>query len=71
MMDMRSFYAMHFPTDGRQPHLVDLNTTSVTQTDPRTGQVVVVRIQPHPEVHMNSPEGEPMRKWRIQASHSA
>lgn len=67
-MDMQSFQAMLFPADGRQPYLVDLITTPVTQVDPRTGQAVVVNILPHPELHMNSPEGEPLRKWRVQAS---
>ena len=69
-MDMRSFQAMQFPVDGRQPHLVDLTTSSVTQLDPRTGQAIIVSSLPHPEVYMNSPEGEPMRKWRVQVGGS-
>lgn len=65
-IDMQSFEAMHFPADGRQPHLVELTTSPMTQIDPRTGQSVVVSILPHPEVHMDFPKGEQMRQWRVQ-----
>lgn len=68
MDDLLSYDAMLFPVDGRQPHLVELMTSPVTQTDPQTGQLVLVSVLPHPEVHMEVVEREGQAAWRVQVN---
>ncbi|TDL29799.1 hypothetical protein BD410DRAFT_834050 [Rickenella mellea] len=72
MDDLVTYDALLFPADGRQPHLVELMTSPVTQTNPQTGQLVLVSVMPHPEVHMDGiAEGQDAGvPWRYQIIES-
>ena len=67
MDDLLSYEAILFPADGRPPHVVELPTSPVTQTDPQTDQLILVSVMPHPEVHMDMVADDPtQRAWRVQ-----
>lgn len=70
LMDtLLSYDAIIFPADGRPPHLIDLSASPVSQTDPFTGQLILVSVLPHPEVHMdNIADNMDRRAWRWQVN---
>ena len=66
MDNLLSYDAILFPADGRPPHVVELPTSPVTQTDPQTGQLMLVSVMPHPEVHMDMIGDDPdQRPWQF------
>ncbi|KLO16379.1 hypothetical protein SCHPADRAFT_887856 [Schizopora paradoxa] len=67
MDTLLSYDAIIFPADGRPPHLIELSASPVSQTDPFTGQLILVSVLPHPEVHMdNIADNMDRRAWRWQ-----
>ena len=72
MDDLLSYDTILFPADVRQPLIVELPATPVTQTDPLTGQLVLVSFFPHPGVHMDGIADDPSRRaWGWQVSSSS
>ncbi|KAH8118491.1 hypothetical protein DFH11DRAFT_676999 [Phellopilus nigrolimitatus] len=67
MDDLLSYDAILFPADGRPPQVVELPTSPLTRTNPQTGQLILVSVMPHPEVHMDTIADVPsQRAWRVQ-----
>ncbi|KAL5530269.1 hypothetical protein ACEPAF_6526 [Sanghuangporus sanghuang] len=71
MDDLLSYDAILFPADGRPPQVVELPTSPLTRTNPQTGQLILVSVMPHPEVHMDTIADLPnQRAWRVQLVES-
>ncbi|EJD01292.1 uncharacterized protein FOMMEDRAFT_88853 [Fomitiporia mediterranea MF3/22] len=71
MDDLLSYDAILFPADGRPPQVVELPTSPLTRTNPQTGQLILVSVMPHPEVHMDTITDTPnQRAWRVQVVES-
>ena len=74
MANLLSYDAILFPTDGRTPHLVTLSASPVTEMDVQTGQLVLISVLPHPEVHMDliadNNTNRAARAWRFQVCPS-
>jgi hypothetical protein len=69
-MDVASYDAILFPADGRSPHLVRLTTSPVAQIDPKSGQLFLASVMPHPEVHMTSiAKDNGQRPWGTQVKY--
>jgi len=69
MANLLSYDAILFPADGRTPHLVTLSASPVTEMDVQTGQLVLISVLPHPEVHMDliaDNNNRATRAWRFQ-----
>ena len=72
MANLLSYDALLFPADGRTPHLVTLSASPVTEMDVQTGQLVLMSVLPHPEVHMDliADNNRAARAWRFQVCPS-
>ena len=69
MDDLLQYDAILFPADGRPPHVVELPTSPVTQSDPQSGQAILISVMPHPEVYMDTIADDPRQQaWRVQVS---
>ncbi len=69
MTSYLSYDAILFPEDSRLPHLIELIASPVSQTDLRTGQLILNSVLPHPEVHMNNIANNVDGKaWRYQVN---